>query len=151
MAGLGKVNKWNPYSGLINKNYLFNTATGKADHEETTIFLLVLMEAGRKAQSQFIESSFKDSSGFSRLIKRQKIQNFATQTGRFKLPSALNKKLVAVTMTRDLFGNILFLALLPEVNMGEVLWYPLTTVPLSLCHPGEIMMRWHKFLTVLRD
>ena len=48
---LGKVNKWNPYSDLTDKNYLFNTATGKADHEETAIFLLDIMETGRKAQS----------------------------------------------------------------------------------------------------
>ena len=61
---LGKVNKWNPYSGLIDKNFLFNTAIGKADHEETAIFLLDKMETGRKAQSQLIEDSFKDSSSF---------------------------------------------------------------------------------------
>ena len=51
MAELGKVNKSNPYSDLIDKNYPFNTATGKADHEETAIFLLDIMETGRKAQS----------------------------------------------------------------------------------------------------
>ena len=55
---LGKVNKWNPYSDLIDKNFLFNTAIGKADHEETAIFLLDKMETGRKAQSQLIEDSF---------------------------------------------------------------------------------------------
>ena len=34
MAGLIKVDKWNLFSGLIDKNYLFNIATDKADHEK---------------------------------------------------------------------------------------------------------------------
>ena len=41
-------------------------------------------------------------------------------------------------MTRYLFGSILFHALQvkqAKLDMGEVLWYPLTPVHLSLCHP----------------
>ena len=37
-------------------------------------------------------------------------------------------------MMRDLFGSILFLALQKKVDMEAVLKYPLTPVPLSLCH-----------------
>ena len=72
------------------------------------------METGRKIWGQFIEDSVKDSNRFSRPIKRQKIEHFATQAGRFKVSNASNKYLVAVTMTRDIFFN----ALLPKVNMG---------------------------------
>ena len=46
---------------------------------------------------------------------------------------------MTVTMTRDLFGSILFHALQAKVDMGEVLRYLLTPVPLSLCHPDETM------------
>lgn len=59
MAGLGKLNKWKPLSGLINKNYIFNTATGKANHEETFVFLIDVIDIGRNARGQFIEDLAK--------------------------------------------------------------------------------------------
>ena len=37
-------------------------------------------------------------------------------------------------MEGDLFGSSLFLALQRQIDMGEVLTYPLTPIPLSLCH-----------------
>ena len=138
----------NTYSGylylyLLN-TYLFNIATGKAAHRETATILLDAMETGRKARDQFIEDCVKDSGRFSRPIKRQKIKSFATQAGRFKVTSASDKKLVTVTMTRDLFGSILFHALQAKVDMGKVLRYPLTPVLLSLCHPDGTMQNTPK-------
>ena len=62
MAGLGKLNKWKPFSGLIDENYLFNTPTGKANHEETFVFLIDVIEIRRNARGQFIEDLAKDSS-----------------------------------------------------------------------------------------
>ena len=63
----------NPFSGLVDKNYLFSIVTGKADLRETAIFLLDVMENGGKAKDQFIEDSVKDSVRFSQPTKRQKI------------------------------------------------------------------------------
>ena len=105
---------------------------GKVSQEETATFLLDVMETGKKVKDQFIEDCVKDSGRFSRPIKRQKIKNFTTQAGRFKVTCTSVKQLVTVTMTRDLFGSILFHALQAKVNMGEVLQYSLTHVPLSL-------------------
>ena len=42
--------------------------------------------------------------------------------------------LVKVRMERDLFGSILYLAIKGKRNIEEVLTYPLTPSPLSLCH-----------------
>ena len=109
----GIAETMNPFSGLIGKNSLFNIAASKVAHEETATFLLDCM---------------KDSSSFSRPIKRQKIKNFSTQAGRFKVSSASNKKLVTVTLTKDPFGSILLHALQAKVDMGEVLRYLLTPV-----------------------
>ena len=79
-------------------------------------------------------------------MNQQKIETFAIQAGRFKVLSILNKNLVTVTMTIDIFGNILFHAyvVLCKGNMAEVLWYPLTSVPLSLCHPDGTMQNTPK-------
>ena len=133
----------NPCSGLINKNYLFNIGTGKAAHHQV-IFWLDVMKTGRKAWDQLIGDCVKDSGRFSGPIKRQKINNSATQTGRFKVTSVSDKKLATVTITGDLFGSIFFQALQAQVDMGEALQYPLTPVPLSLCHPDETMQNTPK-------
>ena len=134
-----KAETMNPFSGLIDKNYRFNIATGKATQEETATFLLDVMKTGRKAREKFIEDCVEDSGRFSQPIKRQMIKDFASQAGRFKISSASDKKLMTVTMTSDLFGSILFHALQAKVDMGEVLQYPLNPLPLSLCHPDGSM------------
>ena len=52
-------------------------------------------------------------------------------------------KLVEVRMERNLFGSILYLAPQRKIDMGEVLTYPLTSVPRSLCHIDSKMNKTH--------
>ena len=47
-------------------------------------------------------------------------------------------------MVRDVFGSLLFLALEKTIDIGEVLKYPLTTVPLSLCQTNGVMQKTSK-------
>ena len=56
----GIAETMNPFSGLIDKNYLSNIATGKAAHEKTATFLLYIMKIGRKERHQFIDECVKD-------------------------------------------------------------------------------------------
>ena len=128
----GIAETMNPFSGLIDKNYLSNITTGKAAHEETATFLLYIMKIGRKGRDQFIDDCVKDSSRFSQPIKRQKIKNCVTQAGRFNVSSASNNK------TRVLSGSIFFHTLQAKLDMGEVLRYPLNPALLSLCYPDVI-------------
>ena len=51
------------------------------------------------------------------------------------------KKVVAVSMIRDIFGSILNLSLQKKVDMGEVLMYPLTPAPLALSHVDATMQK----------
>ena len=66
-------------------------------------------------------------------LSKQKVYTFASEGVKFVAKSGKGK-LVEVRMERDLFGSILFLALQRQIDMGEVLTYPLTPIPLSLCH-----------------
>ena len=47
-------------------------------------------------------------------------------------------------MTRDLFGSIVHHALQAEVDMEQILRYPLTPVPLSINHMGGTMQKTPK-------
>ena len=129
----------NPYSTTIEKDHLFNLATGKAADVEIEYFLLEVSEIGRRARDEFIQECINDSSRISPPIRRQRIRSLETQFDQFKVTSATEKKLVTVTMARDLFGRILFHALQAKADMAQVLKYPLTPVPLSLCPPEGTM------------
>ena len=45
---------------------------------------------------------------------------------------------------RDIFGSILCLSLERKVDMEDILKYPLTSVPLSLCHIDGTMQKTPK-------
>jgi len=51
---------------------------------------------------------------------------------------------VAACLVRDLFGSILYHSLQQQVDMAEVLKYPLTLVPLSLSHVDGTMQKTPK-------
>ena len=84
---LGKVIKsieetMNPFSLTLNKEHLFNIATGKNAEADTSAFLLDVFSIGSKARDEFVQCCIKDSNYFSNPIKRQKIKNFASEAGR---------------------------------------------------------------------
>ena len=50
-------------------------------------------------------------------------------------------KVLAACFVRDLFGSLLTLSMEKKINMDEVMTYPLTPVPLSLCHVDGTMVK----------
>ena len=53
-------------------------------------------------------------------------------------------KVQEVKMQRDLFGRLLGVAGDQKLDLGEVLRFPLTPMPLSLCHVDGSMHKTHK-------
>lgn len=49
-----------------------------------------------------------------------------------------------VTLQRDLFGQLLAIALEKKIDISKVLTYPLTSIPLSLCHPDASINKTNK-------
>ena len=64
--------------------------------------------------------------------REQKIHNFAKEAANFYLTKKNN--IMKVKIEYDLFGSILFLALQRKIDMGEMLKFPLTPVPLCLVY-----------------
>ena len=63
----------------------------------------------------------------------QKVCTFANESIKYVAKNSKGK-LVKVRIEKDLFESILYLALQRKMDMGRVLTYSLTPIPLSLCH-----------------
>ena len=123
--------------------HLFNICSGKAASKETTNFLLNVRENGNSARDKFIASCIKDPASFEKPITKQKIFTFASESIKNKRNMA-DGKVHEVKMQRDLIGRILGIALENKVDIKQVLEYPLTPVPLSLCHMDGLMNKTPK-------
>ena len=131
--------KMNPFSEEVNKDVLFNIGTGKSSKQEAAEFLLNVKKIGQKAREGFIIPYIKDSKLFEECIPRNKILNFVNEGASYSLTGA--NKLMAVEMVRKFFGSILFLALQREIDMAEVLPFPLTPTPLLFSHAIGTMVK----------
>lgn len=122
----------NPFAKDVDKDLLYNISTGQAVTPEIEDFLLNVETIGNEQREQFIRECSTDEERFEKVIKRNKIQNFATVAPKQKISIA--GKRIAIQMQRDLFGQLFSLSLEQTLNIDKVLAYPLTPVPLALCH-----------------
>ena len=105
----------NPFASTIEKEYLSNIAYGKAALGETTDFLTNVWAIGFSARDYFMKDCNDDSKAYQSTIKRQRIRNFVSEAGGYKVLNK-NKSLFSVSMTHDLFGSILYHALQAKVR-----------------------------------
>ena len=66
-------------------------------------------------------------------IPNLRIKTFNTTTKKVRIPSS-NQKAVVMTEDRNLFGRLLIVAKVREINLRDVLSYELSVVPYSLAH-----------------
>ena len=130
----------NPFASTIEKEHLFNIANRKAALGETALVLTNVWTIGFSTRDCFIKDCNDDPNAYQNPIKRPKIKNFASEAGSYKM-SSKNKSLLSVSMTHDLFGSILYHAFQAEVDMEQILRYPLTPVPLSTSHVNGTMQK----------
>ena len=124
----------NPFSGDIDKGNLYNIGTGKAASKQTSKFLLNVNNMGNEARTKFIQEVNENPTRFEDPIKRCKLSTFANEDVKFKKKTKSADKVVEIKMERNLFGRLLCSALERKIDIAEVLKYPLTPVPLSMCH-----------------
>ena len=127
----------NPFSeSLFNRNNegLFNIGSGKASLTQTVYFLLSIVEKECVNREKFIQECIDQSKLFEDKITRNylKLFTFDSKSKCYRLRS--DNKVASVQMVCDLFGSIPFLSLQHKIDMEEALTYPLTAIPLSLCH-----------------
>ena len=122
----------NPFDKPFDQN-LYCLSTGKKVDEKVKCDLLSCKEKGQLWMDEFVSGCFADATRFEKPIKRRKFSNFATTAVQTRVKTS-SMKLVELQGTRDLFGRLLFLSTVQSIDLEKVFQYPLTLVPLSLCH-----------------
>lgn len=122
----------NPFEGHLQQEFLYNITSGQAISDEISKFLLNIEENRDEMRRQFIGECSQSQNRFEQPIKKNKIFNFTSALKKSKTKVA--GKLQEVKLQRDLFGRLLGLSLSENIDIKKVLRYPLTPVPLSMCH-----------------
>ncbi|XP_018358131.1 PREDICTED: uncharacterized protein LOC108757918 isoform X2 [Trachymyrmex cornetzi] len=123
----------NPFSPSIDKNQLYNISTGQATTPEVANSLLNAVSSGTFLRDQFITECNINSERFHKSLKKNQVLTFASLKKK-KKTMKIGQKVHEVKLQRDLFGRLLALSLDTKVDVEKVLCFPITPVPLSLCH-----------------
>lgn len=107
-------------------------SNGQAADEKVAEFLLNVEKKGEELRNRFIAECAADVNRFQKSLKQNVITNFSSMEKKKKVKVA--DKLVEVRLQRDLFGQLLVVALEKKIDIDKILTYPLTPIPFSLCH-----------------
>lgn len=113
---------------------LTNIGSGKKASIKTQNSLFNIVKSGENGRLDFIQECVKDPARYSKPIKRQPTRTFVSECVKFvrKGPGGKVQELV---VERNLFGRTLYIALKNKnINLAEVLAFPNSPTPPSLCH-----------------
>lgn len=122
----------NPFSHQLEKADLYNIGTGKATSKNVADFLLNIETTGNKLRENFIAECNADAQRFEKPLKKCKIANFSSEGQKKKVK--VGNKVQELRMQRDLFGRLLGVSIEQKIDLRKALSYPLTPVPMALCH-----------------
>jgi hypothetical protein len=94
--------------------------------------LLNVREIGKKAMNDYIKCCHEDPLSFELPITRQKILTFANDG--IKIKRSCKGTIKETRMERDMLGKLLMISLNQKLDIGLVLQYQLTPVPLVISH-----------------
>lgn len=121
----------NPLSFSIDADKLFNISSGQAATPEVANSLLNAVSKGTELRDKFIAECNDNSERFHARIPKNAVLTFASMK---KKKIQIGRKVLEVRLQRDLFGRLLPLSLDAQINLEKMLRFPITQIPLSLCH-----------------
>lgn len=110
-----------------------NISSGKAASELVESFLLNIEKNGDCLRNTFISECHTDISRFEKSIKKTALNNFSKDLEK-KKKIQIGGAIEEVKFQRDLFGRMLGISMDYNVDISKILSYPITDVPLSMCH-----------------
>ena len=131
-----------PFAIEPDKN-LYCLTTGLKVDDNIRDDLLTCRQKGEKWHDEFVKGCFDDAARFEKPIQRRKVCNFASTAVKITVRTK-DLKAVELHGTRNLFGRLLFLSTMENIDLEKVFRYPLTPVPLSLAHIDGSMNKTDK-------
>ncbi|XP_050339343.1 uncharacterized protein LOC126765678 [Bactrocera neohumeralis] len=122
----------NPFTSSIDKDQLYNISTGQATTPQIANCLLNVVSSGMFLRDQFITECNMNPDRFHKSLKKNPILTFASS--KKKKIMKIGQKVHEIKLQRDLFGRLLALSLITNLDLEKVLCFPITPVKLSLCH-----------------
>jgi hypothetical protein len=129
-------------SQVVESSKLFNISTGKAAAEETKASLLSIKEKGKAKKEEFTTTCFEDPGRFKSALTKVPLKTFKNESVRNKRTT--DKRVAALTCSRNLLGRLLILACRRDLDLKHVLSFPLTPVSLLMCSVDGLMMKTQK-------
>lgn len=124
----------NPFSPEVPQDLLLNISSGKAASEVVEKFLLNVEKNGDIRRQTFIAECKNDEYRFEKSIKKVPLENFSLDYAKKTTTTKVGGKVLEVRTQRDLFGRMLGISIDHKVDIAKILSYPITPVPLSMCH-----------------
>ena len=122
----------NPFCSDVNPNELYCLSSGVPAKPDVADDLLKAPEIGRNAMENFVKKRLVDKTmSFHDPIKRNKLKTFAASQVTKKVTSSQNK-ISQIRAERNVFGQLVLLAIQHDVDLELTLSFPLSPVPRSL-------------------
>ncbi|KAJ8685331.1 hypothetical protein QAD02_021124 [Eretmocerus hayati] len=120
------------------KDDLLNISSGRCAPDNVADYLLNVEKNGDKWRDNFIAECSESADKFESTMKTNKILNFKQCNVKKKITA--QGKVHEIRMQRDCFGRLLAISQDNETDIEKCLCYPITPVPVSLCHmDGSIL------------
>ena len=122
----------NPFCSDVNPNELYCLSSGVPAKPDVADDLLKAPEIGRNAMENFFRKRLVDKTvNFHDPIKRNKLKTFAASQVTKKVTNSQNK-ISQIRAERNVFGQLVLLAIQHDVDLELTLSFPLGPVPWSL-------------------
>ena len=134
----------NPFCKQLDREVLFNIKTGRQASSVVKHFLLNIREHGEEKRDKFVKQCQQDPGRFEKAISRVEIYNFASGNFSQKNTSRKAAQVAEAKGTQDLFGRLLYLAVVHDIDLAKVLKYPILPEPACFAHPDGTMRQSEK-------
>ena len=133
----------NPFT-IEDKDTLYYLLSGAPVPSNVAKDILMSDEIVKKAHKQFVQDRLIDKTvSFHASVKKQNLKTFANQA-KISLVQEKARKNIEITAERNVFGQLVILALQHELSLERVLSYPLGPVPWALATSDGAMIKTDK-------
>lgn len=122
---------------------LINIATGVVLPDKVADCLINSADIGQSHMLDFVSSRLNSNKvSFWEPLRTVKIATFKVSNK--KTSTATNEKVITLNADRDLFGRLLVVARVRDIDLKDVLSYELCSVPVALVHPDGTLRKTPK-------